>query len=114
MTPRKRRRRKRYDPHDLERHAAYDVGTPSAATVTILDDDRSTVTITANDPTASEAAGNPGQFTVTRTAPTNVALTVNLTIAGTATNTTDYATVATSVAFAVNDVTKVINVTPGG
>lgn len=92
--------------------SGYVVGTPSAATVNILDDDRSTVTITANDPTASEAAGNPGQFTVTRTAPTNVALTVNLTIAGTATNSTDYATVATSVAFAVNDVTKVINVTP--
>ena len=92
--------------------SGYVIGTPSAATVNILDDDRSTVSITANDPTASEAAGNPGQFTVTRTAPTNVALTVNLTIAGTATNTTDYATVATNVAFAVNDVTKVINVTP--
>ena len=92
--------------------SGYVVGTPSTATVNILDDDRSTVTITANDPTASEAAGNPGQFTITRTAPTNVALTVNLTIAGTATNTTDYATVATSVAFAVNDVTKTINITP--
>ena len=42
--------------------------------------------ITANDPTASEAAGNPGQFTITRTAPTNVALTVNLTIAATDTD----------------------------
>lgn len=92
--------------------SGYVVGTPSAATVTILDDDRSTVTITANDPTASEAAGNPGQFTITRTAPTNVALTVNLTIAGTATNTTDYANVAATVAFAANDVTKVINITP--
>lgn len=92
--------------------AAYVVGTPSTATVNILDDDRSTVTLAANDPTASETAGNPGQFTITRTAPTNVTLTVNLTIAGTAANTTDYANVATTLAFAANEVSKVITITP--
>ncbi|MDH4475540.1 MAG: Calx-beta domain-containing protein [Verrucomicrobiaceae bacterium] len=96
----------------ISANAAYTVGSPSTATVNILDDDRSTVTITANDPTASEAAGNPGQFTVTRTAPTNVALTVNLTIAGTATNTTDYANVAATLAFANGDVSKTITITP--
>jgi Calx-beta domain/PKD domain len=92
--------------------SGYVVGTPSSATVNLADDDRSTVTIAANDPTASETAGNPGQFTITRTAPTNVTLTVNLTIAGTATNTTDFANVATTLAFAVNEVSKVINITP--
>ncbi|MFM2165844.1 MAG: hypothetical protein RIS79_215 [Verrucomicrobiota bacterium] len=92
--------------------SGYVIGTPIAATVNLADDDRSTVTLVANDPTASETVGNPGQFTVTRTAPTNVTLTVNLTIAGTAANTTDYANVASTVAFAVNEVSKVINITP--
>lgn len=92
--------------------SGYVVGAPSAATVTIADDDRSTVTITANDPTASESAGNPGQFTITRTAPMNVSLTVNVTVAGTATNTTDYANVPATVAFASGDVSKTINITP--
>jgi regulation of enolase protein 1 (concanavalin A-like superfamily) len=91
--------------------SGYVIGTPSAATVTIADDDRSTVTLTANDPTASES-GDVGQFTVTRTAPTNVALTVNLTIAGTATNTTDYTTVTTTVSFVAGDVSKTVSITP--
>ncbi|MFN0077536.1 MAG: Calx-beta domain-containing protein [Prosthecobacter sp.] len=91
--------------------SGYIAGTPSAATVTIADDDRSTVTLVANDPTASES-GDAGQFTVTRTAPTNVALTVNLTIAGTATNATDYANVAATLAFVSGDVSKIINITP--
>ena len=96
----------------LSVNAAYTVGTPSTATVNILDDDRSTVTITANDPLATEAAGNPGQFTITRTAPTNVALTVNVTVAGTATNTTDYGNVPSTVVFAIGDVSKTINILP--
>ena len=92
--------------------SGYAVGSPSAATVVIADDDRSTVSLVANDPDASEAPGNPGQFTVTRTAPVNVGLTVNLTRAGTATNTTDYASVVASVAFASGEVSKVINISP--
>ena len=96
----------------ISTNAAYTIGTPSTATVTIADDDRSTVSIAANDASATETAGNKGQFTITRTAPLNVALTVNLTIAGTATNTTDYATIGASFAFAVNEVSKVIDVMP--
>lgn len=92
--------------------SGYVIGTPSSATVTIADDDRSTLTLAASDANASETPGNPGQFTVTRTAPTTGTLTVNLTIAGTATNTTDYATVATTVAFAANEVSKTITITP--
>lgn len=92
--------------------SGYVVGSPASATVTIADDDRSTVTITANDASASESAGNSGQFTVTRTAPTNVALTVSLAISGTATNTTDYATVAGTLAFAIDEESKTIDITP--
>lgn len=96
----------------LSAHSAYTVGSPSAATVNIADDDRSTVTIVANDPDASETPGNPGQFTITRTAPTTGTLTVNLTRTGTATNSTDYANIAITIAFAANEVSRTINVTP--
>lgn len=92
--------------------AAYSVGTPAVATVTIADDDRSTVTIVANDPAASETAGNPGQFTITRTAPTTGSLTVNLTITGTAANTTDYTTVASTVSFSAGQISRAVNITP--
>jgi hypothetical protein len=93
-------------------NAGYTIGTPSAATVSILDDDRSTVTIAANDPTASETSGNPGQFTVTRTAPTTASLTVNLNRTGTATSTTDYTGVGTSVSIPAGQSSAVVNVTP--
>lgn len=96
----------------LTANAAYTVGTPSSATVTIADDDRSTVTIAANDADASETAGNPGQLTITRTAPTTGSLTVNLSISGTATNGTDYATVSTSVSFSAGQSSRTIDITP--
>ena len=81
-------------------------------TVTIADDDRSTVSIVASDAIATETPGNTGQFTVTRTAPSTASLTVNFTIAGTATNTTDYATIASSITFNANETSKTITVTP--
>ncbi len=96
----------------LATDAAYTLGASVSATVTIADDDRSTVTIVANDANASETAGNPGQFTVTRTAPTTASLTVNLSISGTATNGTDYANIASTVTIAANQTSAVINVSP--
>ncbi len=96
----------------LTANAAYTLGASTAATVTIADDDRSTVTIVANDAAASETAGNPGQFTITRTAPTTAALTVNLNRTGTATNTTDYATINSTVSIPIGQPSVVVNVTP--
>src|SRR5207237_8539856 len=61
------------------------------ATVTILDNDSATVSITANDATASETGTNPGQFTVSLTKVSSTPTVVTYTIAGTATPTTDYA-----------------------
>ncbi|HYF37754.1 MAG TPA: Calx-beta domain-containing protein, partial [Prosthecobacter sp.] len=92
--------------------AAYTVGAPSTATVTIADDDRSTVTIVADDPSASETTGNPGRFTVTRTVPTTAALNVPISISGTATNGTDYATISTTVSFTAGQSSRTINVVP--
>jgi hypothetical protein len=91
---------------------SYVIGNPSSATVTVLDDDRSTVTIAANDPNAAETTGNPGQFTLTRTAPTTGALAVTVALSGNATNTTDYSTIASTVNFAANETSRAINVTP--
>ena len=96
----------------ISANATYTVGSPATATVTIADDDRSTVSIVASDAIATETPGNTGQFTVTRTAPSTASLTVNFTIAGTATNTTDYATIASSITFNANETSKTITVTP--
>jgi len=65
--------------------AAYSVGTPGSATVTITSDDKPTVTISATDATATEAGPTAGQYTVTRTGATMSALTVNFSVGGTAT-----------------------------
>lgn len=92
--------------------SSYTLGTPTTATVNLLDDDRSTVTLVANDASASETAGNPGQFTVTRTAPTTGALSVGFTIAGTATNGTDYTTVTTSLTFSAGQATRTVDILP--
>lgn len=100
----------------ISSNAAYTIGSPNSATVTIADNDRSTVTLVATDPVASETPGNTGQFTITRTSPTNVALTVNLAaVSGTATSGTDYTTTPstiTSISFAAGDVSKTITITP--
>ena len=95
----------------LSANAAYTVGTPASATVTIADDDRSTVSIAASDPAASETPGNPGQFLVTRTAPTTGTLAVSLTITGTATNGADYTSIA-SFTFAANEASRAIAIAP--
>ncbi len=90
----------------------YTVGTPAAATVTIADNDRSTVTITATDPLASETAGNTGTFTIARSAPTTSSLTVSLSRSGTATNATDYTSLSTSISFSAGQSERTITVTP--
>jgi regulation of enolase protein 1 (concanavalin A-like superfamily) len=96
----------------LSSNAAYTLGSPGAATLTLIDDDRSTVSIVATDPEASETAGNTGLFTVTRTAPTTGALTVNLTRTGSATSGSDYSAIATSLNFSAGQVSRTISVSP--
>jgi regulation of enolase protein 1 (concanavalin A-like superfamily) len=102
--------------------SGYVIGTPSTAAVNLADDDRSTVTLVANDANASETAGNPGQFTLTRTAPTTASLSVSFTLAGTASTTagTDYASIGqntanppvASVSIPAGASSAVINITP--
>ena len=89
----------------------YAVGSPSAATVTISDDDLPAVSVDATDATASEAGPTTGTFTVSRTGSTTAALTVNYGLTGTATNGADYSLV-TSVTIAAGQPSATITVTP--
>ena len=89
----------------------------NTATVTIADNDSYTASITANDPTATEAGTTTGQFTVDlgTTNTTGSAIVVNFNIAtggSNATNTTDYANIGTSVSIANGAQTGLITITP--
>jgi hypothetical protein len=96
----------------ISANAAYTVGSPSSATVTIADNDLPTVTVTATDATASETAGDTGTFTITRTGSTAAALTVSYAMSGTATNGTDYNSLSGSVTIAAGSATATVVVTP--
>ena len=89
----------------------YSIGTASTATVTILDDDLPTISVAATDASAGETS-NPGTFTLTRTGPIASALTVNVAMSGTATNGTDYSTIASAVTFAAGSATALVTRTP--
>ena len=90
---------------------AYTVGSPSAATVTIADNDRPTVTIVATDPSASES-GDTGTFTISRTGPTTVALRVTFTATGSATGGVDYVALGNQVFIPADSSTVTLTVTP--
>ena len=68
----------------LQPNAAYTVGTPDSATVTIVDNDLPSVQISSSPATISEAASTPVTFTVTRAGGTENALIVKLASGGTA------------------------------
>jgi hypothetical protein len=70
------------------------------------------VNIQASVSSASEPAGTPGQFTVTRSTSSSSPLTVNYTVGGTATPGVDYTALSGSVTIAPNMPSATINVTP--
>ena len=96
----------------LSANAAYAIGTPSVATVTISDNDLPTVTVTASDASASEAGPDTGQYTISRTGPTTAALAVNYALSGTATDGTDFSTLGTSVSIPIGASSVVVTLTP--
>ncbi len=95
--------------------AAYTVGTPSNASITITDDDGAgglpTMTITATNPNAAEP-GTAGTFTVIRTGATGSALTVNYSVSGTAASGSDFTALGTSVSIAAGQASATLTVTP--
>src|SRR5213082_1247742 len=78
----------------LTADAAYDVGSPNSATITIHDNDqpseKPTVTVVATDAIATEGDSDPATFTFTRSGNTDSDLTVNYDLNGTATKWDDY------------------------
>ncbi|WP_413176352.1 Calx-beta domain-containing protein [Anabaena azotica] len=101
---------------NLASSANYILGTAKTATVNLVDNDKPTITIAATDSSAAETltgqTANLGKFTLTRTGNKSAALTVNYTVAGTATNGTDYNTLTKTVTFAAGSATAIIDVTP--
>ena len=79
------------------------------ATVTIADEDVATLSITANDATASEP-GNNGQFTVSLSNISNVDTDISYTISGTATATTDYTALTGTVTIPAGSTSQTIDV----
>jgi hypothetical protein len=95
----------------LSSNSGYTLGSSSTGTVTIADNDVApalpTVSLTATDSSAGES-NNPGQFTLTRTGSTASALTVNYSIGGTATNGSDYSSIANSVTILAGQTSALI------
>ena len=81
------------------------------ATVT-LDDDEPVVSVAATDPAASEAGGDTGQFTLTRTGSTAAALTVRCVARGTASGNRDYQRLPTRVTIPAGAASVAIDVVP--
>jgi len=79
---------------NLQTSANYVLEGSTSATVSIADNDKPTVSIVASDANAAETlsteTANTGEFTITRTGTTANSLTLNYTVAGTATNGSDY------------------------
>jgi hypothetical protein len=69
------------------------------------------VSVIATTPTATEAGLTPGQFTVTRTG-TSGALTIHFTIAGSAGESIDFASIGTQITIADGSASALIAITP--
>ncbi|WP_138498340.1 Calx-beta domain-containing protein [Nostoc sp. PA-18-2419] len=100
----------------LKTGTGYTLGTTTTASVTIADNETPVITIAATDANAAETATgvtpNPGTFTLTRIGNLTKALTVNYTLAGTATKGTDYSNLTGIVSFAAGASTATVKVTP--
>ncbi len=87
------------------------IGT-ATGTGTIVDDDRPVIALAATDARATESKKDPGLFNLTRTGATTQALTVTYTIAGTATNDTDYKHITGTATFKAGSAQTSIEIKP--
>src|SRR5437867_1945791 len=71
-----------------------------------------TVTITAPDPSASEAGPDPGLFEIRRRGPTNYSLAVFYRVSGTASNGVDYEAIPEAVSIPQGQFTVSIPIKP--
>jgi len=95
----------------LTANAAYNAGSPAAATDTILDDDFMTVTVSTTGGGAF-APSTPGTFTVQRDGDLTAALVVNYNLGGTASNGVDYAALNGTVTIPAGAASADITVIP--
>lgn len=91
---------------------AYVRGSPRSGTVTIANLTAPTITVTTIDPSASEAAGNPGAFSITRSGSRTSALDVRYTVGGSASAGVDYAGLGGTIQIAAGAGSATINVSP--
>jgi Ca2+-binding RTX toxin-like protein len=89
----------------------YTVGTTTAVTGTITNDDTN-VTLAVSPSSVTEDGTTNLVYTFTRSGVTTNPLTVNYTVGGTATNGTDYTSIPTSVTFAAGSSTATVTVDP--
>lgn len=99
----------------LASSTAYSVDSAKrAATVTIIDNDRPALSITATDAWGSESAIGPtssGAFTISRNRATTTPLTVSLGISGSAALNTDYRLVVYGATASLNTTTRTLTLT---
>ncbi|PAW61704.1 MAG: hypothetical protein B9S37_04500 [Verrucomicrobiia bacterium Tous-C3TDCM] len=96
----------------LTANAAYSIGSPSSATVNLLDDDSPVVSITIADGTATEAGVGTGILTVSRVGSTTNALTVNFTTSGSATSGSDFVSIGSNITIPAGASSANITITP--
>ena len=99
----------------LSANAAYIIGSPSSATVTIQDNDCGTlptVSIVATDNIATEAGPTTGTFTVSRTGSTAAALTVYYGVTGTSTGGSDRNALSGNLSIPAGSSSRTIIITP--
>ncbi len=92
--------------------AAYNLVNPTTATVTIADNPIPVVTIAALDPNAAETGADTGTFRFTRVSDTGFDLAVTYSVTGTASNTTDYQTITTTITIPAGQTTADRIITP--
>jgi len=80
--------------------AGYEVGSPSIASGTIIDDDGHRVSVAVDPASVAEDGATNLTYTFTRAGTTTVPLTVNFTTGGTASDDDDYAVSGTDVTYA--------------
>ena len=92
--------------------SGYTVGSPSSATGTILNDDVPTATIAVSPTSVAEDGAANLIYTVTLNQAAFSAISVNYTVSGTATNGTDYASIASPLVINAGFTTGTITVNP--
>jgi Ca2+-binding RTX toxin-like protein len=90
----------------------YTIGTTTAVTGTITNVPATSITLAVSPSSVTEDGTQNLIYTFTRTGSTTNPLTVNYSVAGTATNGTDYASIPTSVTFVAGSATATVIVDP--